>query len=404
MEFIQGGVTAPKGFFAGGVRAGVKPRGEKEDLALIYSEVPCSAAAVFTQNLVKAAPVQLSAEHLKDGIAQAVIANSGNANACNSDGFEKAKRMCGLVSKLLKIKDEDVLVASTGVIGQPLPIEPIEAAGENLVGSLSKDGSALAARAIMTTDTFPKEAALEIELSGKTVTLGGISKGSGMIHPNMGTMLCFVTADCAIASNLLKKAIRDAADETFNMLTVDGDTSTNDTFAVLSNGLAGNPPIETENEDFFLFKEALTELCRVLVRKMASDGEGASKLLTVKVEGAENLTVARRVAKSVAGSSLVKAAMFGEDANAGRVLCAAGYAGVPLDVDKIDVSFASANGSILVCRDGLGLAFDENLASKVLHAKEITILLQLHSGDSSAEAYGCDLTYDYVRINGDYRT
>lgn len=404
MEFIQGGVTAPRGFFASGVRAGVKPRGEKEDLALIYSEVPCSAAAVFTQNLVKAAPVQLSAEHLKDGIAQAIIANSGNANACNSDGFEKARRMCGLVSKLLKIKDEDVLVASTGVIGQPLPIEPIEAAGEKLVGSLSKDGSALAARAIMTTDTFPKETALEIELSGKTVTLGGISKGSGMIHPNMGTMLCFVTADCAIASNLLKKAIRDAADETFNMLTVDGDTSTNDTFAVLSNGLAGNPPLETENEDFFLFKKALTELCRVLVRKMASDGEGASKLLTVKVEGAENLTVARRVAKSVAGSSLVKAAMFGEDANAGRVLCAAGYAGVPLDVDKIDVSFASANGSILVCRDGLGLAFDENLASKVLHAKEITILLQLHSGDSSAEAYGCDLTYDYVRINGDYRT
>ncbi len=404
MKWIAGGVTAAQGFEAGGVRAGIKPTLTKLDLALIYSPLPCAAAAVYTTNLVKGAPITVTQKNLSDGRAQAVIVNSGNANTCNPDGIEKAERMCQIAAEQLGIAPSDVIVASTGVIGQALPMAPIEAAAGALKASLSHEGSALAAQAIMTTDTVPKEAAVQLELGGKTVTIGGISKGCGMIHPNMATMLCFVTTDCAITSALLDRAIHRAADETFNMISVDGDTSTNDTFAVLANGAAGNPEIAAEGEAFEAFNQALTALCRALARKMAGDGEGATKLLVCKVTGAADRETARTVAKSVICSSLVKAAMFGEDANCGRVLCAVGYAGCPVDVEKIDVAYESENGTILVCKDGCGLAFDEELAAQVLHAKEITVLVELHSGAAQAEAYGCDLTYDYVKINGDYRT
>ncbi len=404
MEFVSGGITAPKGFWAGGVRAGIKPNAQKEDLALIYSEAPCAAAAVYTQNRVQGAPIAVTKRNLANGRAQAVIVNSGNANTCNPDGEEKAQRMCGIAAEQLGIPAEDVIVASTGVIGQKLPMEPIEGAAAALKASLSRTGSGLAARAIMTTDTVPKEAAAQVTLGGRTVTVGGIAKGCGMIHPNMATMLCFLATDCAIAPELLQTAVRRAADETFNMISVDGDTSTNDTFAVLANGLAGNPVIAGEDEDFAAFTQALTQVARALAKKMAGDGEGATKLLICRVTGAKDTADARKAAKAVICSSLVKAAMFGEDANCGRVLCAVGYSGAQVDVGKIDVAYESANGEIAVCRDGCGLAFDEELAARVLHAQEITVAVTLHDGDGAAEAYGCDLTYDYVKINGDYRT
>lgn len=404
MEYIQGGVTAARGFIAGGVHCGIRKNKTKADLAMVYSHKPCTAAAVYTTNLVKGAPILVTRENIADGRAQAVICNSGNANTCNADGVEKAVKMCEIAGKALSIDPKDVVVASTGVIGQVLPLEPIAGAAQGLADSLTQEGGALAAQAIMTTDTFSKEAAVEVEIGGKAVRIGGMAKGSGMIHPNMATMLCFITTDCAVSHAMLKKAVKDAADSTFNMVTVDGDTSTNDTFAVLANGEAGNPEISGPGEDYNTFAAALEDVARRLSKMLASDGEGATKLLVCKVAGAESLQTARTCARSVIASDLTKAAMFGADANWGRVLCALGYSGAQIDVDKIDVSFQSAAGRVDVCRDGRGIDFSEELAALVLGEQEVDILVDLHMGQESAEAYGCDLTYDYVKINGDYRT
>ncbi len=404
MKMIEGGVTAAQGFVAGGIHCGVRKNKSKPDLAMIYSEKPCAAAAVYTQNLVKGAPILVTQKNIADGAAKAVICNSGNANTCNADGEEKAQAMCDLTAQALGIALQDVVVASTGVIGQVLPIEPIQAGIPELVKALSADGSHAAATAIMTTDTIAKEAAAEVEIGGKTVKVGGISKGSGMIHPNMATMLCFVTTDCAISPAMLDKAIHQVTEKTFNMISVDGDTSTNDTFAILANGAAGNPEITAPGPDYDAFAQALEAVCRQLSKLMAGDGEGATKLLICRVDGAMDLAMARTVAKSVICSTLFKAAMFGADANWGRVLCAIGYSGAAVDVNKIDVSFRSAKGQVDVCQNGAGIPFSEEEASQVLSEHEIEILIHLHMGDASAEAYGCDLTYDYVKINGDYRT
>ena len=404
MKMIEGGVTAAQGFVAGGIHCGVRKNKSKPDLAMIYSEAPCAAAAVYTQNLVKGAPILVTQKNIADGTAKAVICNSGNANTCNADGEEKAQAMCDLTAQALGIAPQDVVVASTGVIGQVLPIEPIAAGVPELVKALSADGSHAAATAIMTTDTIAKEAAAEAEIGGKTVKVGGISKGSGMIHPNMATMLCFVTTDCAISPAMLDKAIHQVTEKTFNMISVDGDTSTNDTFAILANGAAGNPEITAPGPDYDAFAEALEAVCRQLSKLMAGDGEGATKLLVCRVDGAMDLSMARTVSKSVICSTLFKAAMFGADANWGRVLCAIGYSGAAVDVNKIDVSFRSAKGQVDVCQNGAGIPFSEEEASQVLSEHEIEILVHLHLGEASAEAYGCDLTYDYVKINGDYRT
>ena len=404
MKMIEGGVTAAQGFVAGGIHCGVRKNKSKPDLAMIYSEAPCAAAAVYTQNLVKGAPILVTQKNIADGAAKAVICNSGNANTCNADGEEKAQTMCDLTAQALGIAPQDVVVASTGVIGQVLPIEPIQAGIPELVKALSADGSHAAATAIMTTDTIAKEAAAEVEIGGKTVKVGGISKGSGMIHPNMATMLCFVTTDCAISPAMLDKAIHQVTEKTFNMISIDGDTSTNDTFAILANGAAGNPEITAPGPDYDAFVQALEAVCRTLSKLMAGDGEGATKLLICQVDGAATLDMARTVAKSVICSTLFKAAMFGADANWGRVLCAIGYSGAAVDVNKIDVSFRSAKGQVDVCQDGAGIPFSEEEASQVLSEHEIEILVHLHLGEASAEAYGCDLTYDYVKINGDYRT
>ena len=404
MKLIEGGVTAAQGFVAGGIHCGVRKNKSKPDLAMIYSEAPCAAAAVYTQNLVKGAPILVTQKNIADGAAKAVICNSGNANTCNADGEEKAQAMCDLTAQALGIAPQDVVVASTGVIGQVLPIEPIQAGIPELVKALSADGSHAAATAIMTTDTIAKEAAAEVEIGGKTVKVGGISKGSGMIHPNMATMLCFVTTDCAISPAMLDKAIHQVTEKTFNMISVDGDTSTNDTFAILANGAAGNPEITAPGPDYDAFAQALEAVCRQLSKLMAGDGEGATKLLICRVDGAADLSMARTVSKSVICSTLFKAAMFGADANWGRVLCAIGYSGAAVDVNKIDVSFRSAKGQVDVCQNGAGIPFSEEEASQVLSEHEIEILVHLHLGEASAEAYGCDLTYDYVKINGDYRT
>ena len=404
MKMIEGGVTAAQGFVAGGIHCGVRKNKSKPDLAMIYSEKPCTAAAVYTRNLVKGAPILVTQKNLADGTAKAVICNSGNANTCNADGVEKAEAMCQLTAKALGIAPQDVVVASTGVIGQVLPLEPIQEGIPELVKTLSPEGSLAAATAIMTTDTIPKEAAAQVEIGGKTVTLGGISKGSGMIHPNMATMLCFVTTDCAITPEMLDKAIHQVTEKTFNMISIDGDTSTNDTFAILANGAAGNETIAVPGPDYDAFVEALEAVCRQLSKLMAGDGEGATKLLVCQVEGAADPETAKVVAKSVICSTLFKAAMFGADANWGRVLCAIGYSGAAVDVHKIDVSFRSAKGQVDVCQNGAGIPFSEEKASEVLGEKEIDILVHLHMGQEQAEAYGCDLTYDYVKINGDYRT
>ena len=404
MKMMEGGVTAAQGFVAGGIHCGVRKNKSKPDLAMIYSEKPCTAAAVYTRNLVKGAPILVTQKNLADGTAKAVICNSGNANTCNADGVEKAEAMCQLAAKALGIAPQDVVVASTGVIGQVLPLEPIQEGIPELVKTLSPEGSLAAATAIMTTDTIPKEAAVQVEIGGKTVTLGGISKGSGMIHPNMATMLCFVTTDCAISPEMLQRAIHQVTETTFNMISIDGDTSTNDTFAILANGAAGNQEITAPGPDYDAFVEALEAVCRKLSKLMAGDGEGATKLLICQTEGAATLDAARTVAKSVICSTLFKAAMFGADANWGRVLCAIGYSGAAVDVNKIDVSFRSAKGRVDVCKNGAGIPFSEAEASLELGEREIEILIHLHMGQERAEAYGCDLTYDYVKINGDYRT
>ena len=404
MKLIEGGVCAAKGFKANGVHCGIRQNRTKRDLALIVSDVPASAAAVCTTNLVKGAPLTVTKQHIADGIAQAVICNSGNANTCNANGIEIAEGMCALVEKATGIKATDVVVASTGVIGQPLSLEPIEKGMGALAAGLSYDGCSAAAEAIMTTDTVKKEIALEFTLGGKTCHLGGIAKGSGMIHPNMATMLVFITTDAAISAQMLQKALRTDVQATFNMLSIDGDTSTNDMVTVLANGMAGNPEITEENEDFAVFMKALNTVTVQLSRTIVGDGEGATKLLECVATGADTLEAARIASKSVICSSLFKAAMFGADANWGRVLCAVGYSGADVDVNKIGVSFRSKAGCVEVCRNGAGVPFSEEEAKKVLLEKEIEILLTLGDGPYGATAWGCDLTYDYVKINGDYRT
>ena len=400
---ISGGVCAAEGFLAAGVYCGIRRNRTKKDLALIFSEKPAGTAAVYTRNLVKGAPLAVTKRHVDSGRISAVICNSGIANTCCAGGEEVAEKTCALLAEELGIPAESVAVASTGVIGQPLDIEPIKRGIPELKKSLSRDASP-AAQAIMTTDTVEKQVAVEFELGGKTVRLGGIAKGSGMIHPNMATMLCFVTTDCAITPAMLQKAVTAAADKTFNMISVDGDTSTNDTLTCMANGEAGNAEIAAAGEAFDTFCAALTAVCRKLSMMMAGDGEGATKLLICRTTGAKDWETAKTVAKSVICSALLKAAMFGEDANWGRVLCAIGYSGADIDIHKVDVAFQSENGRVDVCENGAGIAFSEEEAAKVLHAKEITILVDLKSGDTEAEAFGCDLTYDYVKINGDYRT
>ena len=404
MKLIEGGVCAAKGFTANGIHCGIRKNRTKRDLALIYSEKKAAAAAVYTTNLVKGAPLIVTKEHLSDGTAQAIICNSGNANTCNANGIQIAQEMSQLLGQALAISPEDVVVASTGVIGQPMEITPIAAGIPELIAGLTESGSDRAAEGIMTTDTVKKEVAVEFTLGGKTCRIGGIAKGSGMIHPNMATMLVFITTDVAISPRLLQKALSSDIAETFNMVSVDGDTSTNDMVTVLANGMAGNPEITQEGEDFNLFMKALNTVTVHLCRCIAGDGEGATKLLECHVTGAATLEIARTVAKSVICSSLLKAAMFGADANWGRVLCAIGYSGAQVDVDKIDVAFQSKAGTIAVCQNGAGLDFSEELAKTILLEKEITILVELNSGDAASTAWGCDLTYDYVKINGDYRT
>jgi len=406
MKQLEGGVTAAKGFRAAGVQAGVKPGRNRLDVGLIASDVPCTAAGLFTRNLVKASPVLLDMETVSDGRAQAIIANSGIANACAPNGMLHAQEMQKLAADALGISQDLVLVGSTGVIGMELFTECIRDHMQELVGQLTDDpaGSDLCARAIMTTDTVKKEFAFEEKIGGKMVRLGGISKGSGMIHPNMGTMLAYLTTDCAISSDLLKKALKQVCDRSFNRISVDGDTSTNDTLIILANGMAGNPCICEENEDYDAFVSMLETLCVCLARRMARDGEGARHLITCTVRHAENEAEAEQLAKSVISSSLTKAAIFGCDANWGRVLCAMGYSGVSFDPQKVDIRFVSKAGSIDVCRNGAGLPFDEELAKKILEEEEVIIEADMKMKDAEVTCWGCDLTYDYVKINGDYRT
>ena len=404
MKIIEGGICAAKGFTAGGIHCGIRKNKDKRDLSLIYSAVRASAAATYTTNLVKGAPLIVTKEHISDGYAQAVICNSGNANTCNANGIEIAEQMSSILSKALCIDEKDIVVASTGVIGEPLDIKPISDGIPALIDSLSEDGSAEAAEGIMTTDTVKKEVAVEFEIGGKTCRIGGIAKGSGMIHPDMATMLVFITTDAAIAPAMLQKALSGDIKNTFNMVSVDGDTSTNDMVTVLANGMAGNEMITADGEDFATFMKALNTVTMNLCRKIAGDGEGATKLLECKVSGAKDEQTAKTVAKSVICSSLLKAAMFGADANWGRVLCAIGYSKADVDVNKIDVSFRSAKGEIPVCVDGAGIEFSEEFAKEILLEKEIEILVELKSGEAQATAGGCDLTYEYVKINGDYRT
>ena len=403
IKYIDGGVCAANGFLAAGVHCGIRRNHSKKDLALIVSEVKATCAAVYTQNLVKGAPLTVTKDHISDGYAQAVICNSGNANTCNANGIEIAEGMCALVEGATGIKASDVVVASTGVIGQPLSLDPISSHINELVKALGTDSNS-AAQAIMTTDTISKEVAVEFTLGGKVCRMGGIAKGSGMIHPNMATMLVFVTTDAAISPEMLSKALSEDVKSSFNMVSVDGDTSTNDMVTVLANGLADNDPITDDGAAFGLFCEALAAVTRKLCKMIAQDGEGATKLIECNVSGAKDDATAKVVAKSVICSSLVKAAMFGADANWGRVLCAIGYSGADVDISGVAVDFTSAAGTVKVCERGAGIEFSEEIAKTVLLEKEIKINVALSDGDANATAWGCDLTYDYVKINGDYRT
>ena len=406
VQKVSGGVCAPKGFKANGVHCGIRKNKTKKDLALIVSECRASAAAVYTTNLVKGAPITVTKAHIADGYAQAMICNSGNANTCNANGVEIAEGMSALVEQAIGVSAADVIVASTGVIGQPLSLEPIEGGMAELTAGLEggEVGSDNAATAIMTTDTVKKEVACTFEVDGVICTLGGIAKGSGMIHPNMATMLVFLTTDAAISPAMLKKAILADIQDSFHMMSVDGDTSTNDMLSIMANGLAGNAEITEEGEAFDAFCLGLQTVTNELCRMIAKDGEGATKLIECHVDGAADKGTARTVAKSVICSSLFKSAMYGADANWGRVLCAIGYSGADVDVTKIDVDFVSPNGMISVCRNGSGIPFSEEIAKEVLTADEVKVMIGLNSGEESAVAWGCDLTYDYVKINADYRT
>ncbi len=405
MRIVSGGVTAPLGFLAAGVRCGIKKSSEKRDLALVYSESPCAAAACYTTNRVVGQPLVVTREHLADGHAQAIIANSGNANACTGEaGIAVARRMAELAASRLGLRNEDVVVASTGVIGVGLNLSVIEAGMDGLVAALSRGGGTEAQEAIMTTDTRKKEAAISFELGGRKVSIGAMAKGSGMIHPNMATMLSFLTTDCAISSGLLQEALAASVRRSYNRVSVDGDTSTNDMVVILANGRAGNAPIDKRGPDFSAFSTALDELNTELARRIARDGEGATKLVECVVSGAGSEERAEALAKGVIRSSLVKTALFGADANWGRVLCALGYSDSSFDPDRVDLAFASSRGRIDVCRKGAGIAFSEDLAKRVLGEEEVTILVEMGMGEGAATAWGCDLGYEYVRINGDYRT
>lgn len=418
IKYIDGGICAPKGFKAGGIQCGLahKPLSEfkgnvpaennkkKNDLALIVADVLCNTAAVYTQNKVKGAPIVITKKHLADGVAKAVIVNSVNANTCNADGEEKALRMCELVSEKLGIPVCDVAVASTGVIGQPLPIEPIEKGMAELVKSISYNGNDEALEAIMTTDTMKKEIAVEFELGGKTCHIGAMLKGSGMIHPNMATTLTFVTTDAAIKTEYLQRILSEVVKVTLNRVSVDGDMSTNDMVCVMASGLAENPEIGSENTDYEKFRNALYAVLVNLARMMARDGEGATKLVECVCSGAGSEMMAETVSKSVITSSLFKAMIFGEDANCGRILCAVGYADADFDISKVSVWIVSEAGKIAVCKNGIVLDFSEEEASEILAQEEITVLVDLGEGTHNAVAWGCDLTYDYVKINGDYRS
>jgi len=404
MEKIKGGVCAAKGFTANGIHCGIRKNKTKRDIALIYSACPATAAAVYTTNKVKGAPLDVTKENIQNGIAQAVICNSGNANTCNANGKEVAKITCRELAKRLGIKSEDVVVASTGVIGLPLDPTPMVEGMDELISGLSPDGSARAAEGIMTTDTKMKEIAVSFTVGGKECKMGGIAKGSGMIHPNMATMLVFITTDCAISKKMLGLALSTDIKNSFNMVSVDGDTSTNDMVTVLANGMAENAEICETGDDFDTFMKALNTVTVYLCRAIAADGEGATKLIECTVSGAKSEADAKIMAKSVICSSLVKAAMFGADANWGRILCAIGYSGATVDVERIDVSFKSSKGKIEVCKGGAGVEFSEELAKKILLEDEITVEVVCGDGDAKSVAWGCDLTYDYVKINGDYRT
>ncbi len=404
MKIVEGGVCAAQGFKAGGIHCGIRKNKSKRDLSMIVSTVPAHAAAVYTTNLVKGAPLLVTKEHLSDGCAQAILCNSGNANTCNADGVEIAQAMCTMAAQATGLQPTDIIIASTGVIGQPLPLAPIAAGMEPLAASLSEQGSAQAAEGIMTTDTVRKEMAVSFVVGGKTCHLGGIAKGSGMIAPNMATMLVFLTTDANISSFMLQKALSEDVKDSFNMVSVDGDTSTNDMVAILANGLAGNAEISAEGADFSAFREALAMVTQTLCKAIAKDGEGATRLITCKVSGAKTTADAKIAAKAVVRSSLLKAAIFGADANWGRVLCALGYSGAQLDVAQVGVTFASAKGSITVCTYGAGVNFSEEKAKEILLEDAVEILITLQDGTGEATAWGCDLTYDYVKINGDYRT
>lgn len=406
MKKIPGGVCAAKGFTASGIHVGVKTGSDpaENDLALILSDTECTAAATFTNSLVKAAPIYTTMSHLENGILHGIVANSGNANACAPNGEKHAEAMCAAVAAATGHRTEDFAVASTGVIGIEMNIKAVQDGAPALASALSRSGSTAAAEAIMTTDTVKKEIAVELTIDGKTVHLGGICKGAGMICPNMGTMLCFLTSDCAITSDMLVSVLHDVVPRTFNRVTVDGDTSTNDACIVLCNGLAENPLIDWKDEHYNLFRDALLYICTYLARTIAADGEGASHLLTCTVSGSRSEEAAERLAKTVVGSNLVKAAMFGADANWGRVLCAMGYSRAPFRPDRVDAAFSSDAGEVQVCKDGSSMDFDEDMAKKILSEHEVHIIINVNEGDYAATCWGCDLTYDYVRINGDYRT
>ena len=402
----EGGVCAAKGFQANGLNCGLNPVKEKNDLGLIFSERICTAAAVYTQNKVKGAPILVTKRNLAStgGRARGVIVNSKNANTCNADGVEKAEKMCALAADALHVSPEEILVASTGVIGQVLPIEPIASHIDELAAGLSPQHHDRAANAIMTTDTFPKEVAVQFSLGETVCRLGGMAKGSGMIHPNMATTLNFITTDAAVSSEMLQKALGDVVKVTYNCLSIDGDTSTNDMVCLMANGMAGNAEICEEGPDYEIFKKALYAVMMTMTRMLAKDGEGASKLLECTCSGAPDLDTAVIVAKSVIRSPLFKCAMFGEDANWGRILCAIGYAPAEFDIEKVSVTLASAKGQVHVCENGAGVEFSEEKAKEVLGEDEIEIIIDLHQGEVAAKAWGCDLTYDYVKINGDYRS
>ena len=404
MKEIIGGVCAPKGFQAASIHCGIRKNKSKKDLSLIVSDIMCRAVSTYTQNKVQGAPIIVTKEHLLNHEAQAIICNSGNANTCNPNGQEIANQVCKLCGEALGINSDDIIVASTGVIGQPLDIMPFQTHMKTLVGQLSYQGSRDACQGIMTTDTVEKEYAIEFEIEGVTCHIGAIAKGSGMIHPNMATMLAFVTSDVCISKDMLNCVVHEVVDETFNMISVDGDTSTNDMLSVMCNGLAHQPEIIDKDKNYDIFKKALMYICQSLSKAIAKDGEGATKLLTCEVVNACTQQDAKVIAKSVITSSLLKTAMFGKDANWGRILCAIGYSQAQYDVEKIDVYLKSENGSIMVCQNGKGYPFDENKAYDILSPDEIIIYIDLHDGKYCATSWGCDLTYEYVKINGDYRT